>query len=350
MSKGKFVPPVLCDTFDVKNYGYTEMDMDPKNEDNKKRSQFMCYPRYETKKHGENNFVFQTGWIKITQYGLPGIHEKYYPTDESRNFVKVPMDPEQPNCVSLRNMLSKVDEFTEQNKKKILGKYAKLYTYQPIVRKPTDPNDDFDQIEDSESDEGKEDKPTNEQKVKFEYCKMKLDVNWQTKDIQTVVYVREGGKTSEHKHVPVSTASDLDQYLTWGSEVRMIVMMNKLWAAKAKDKSGTRSFGVGMKVMQMEVVPRATSGSVREAFSRYAFIDNGDSSEEEADEESQDDQEAENESDDELDEGVDEEDEDASDDEGEDETDDEEESSEEEVVQTKKSKKSASKKSKTARK
>lgn len=350
-SKRNTPQPLHCDKFEKSRLSYTELD----TENERIKSQFISYPRYTDEKYGENSFVFQTDWMKITQYGLPSLGE-YYKTDSERNFLKVPLDPNQDGCNSLENMLTQVDEYTEENKKNILGKFAKLYTYQPIVREPASLDD---LITDDDEDEDK--KKPKDNKVRFKYCKMKLDTTYPDGEIKTNLYVRDS-ETDKPTYTPVSNATQLSEYVNWGSEVRMIVMVNKLWAAKNKDKSGTRSYGTAMKILQLEVKPRQSTGSIRNQFSRYAFDDDN----EDDSDESNDSTEDASVDDDDLDAGVDEEDnednDDDDDDNDEDEGDDEddedddeneeadeeavEDESSEEVVKPTKKKKNKSKSSK----
>jgi hypothetical protein len=278
----KSVPPVKCANFDSSCLSFTDLDID--NERNK--AQMISYPRYTHQKHGESSYIFQTDWIQLTQYGLPKKGSEpgdFYMNDTDRTFLKIPLDPEQESCQHLQDMLLKVDDYIETNKadifktfaasKKTTGvKAAKLFTYQPIVRKPQDENEFGETIVDDKK------------KEKFLYCKMQFNTSYPEKDITSMVFIRDENDKTQKSNVPatVSSATDLENVgLVWGSKVRMIVMVNKLWAAKAKDNNGSRRFGVTMKILQMEVIPREKSGSIKEQFTRYAFIDQDDEDEEE---------------------------------------------------------------------
>jgi len=374
------IPPVYCPNFSVDNFSYTEMEID--NERNK--AQMIAYPRYNHPGKGENSFIFQTDWIQLTQYGLPrkGVNPgDFYMDDKERTFLKIPLDPNQESCVQLENMLQEIDDHNEANKAEIFksfaaskkttgAKAAKLFTYQSIVRSP--------QVDDDFGNLGGD----GEKKEKFKYCKMQFTTSYPDRNITSGVFIRKEGadvpKNERVTEVNVSTASDLEaEGLGWGAKVRMIVMVNKLWAAKSKNaQTKTRGFGVTMKILQLEVVPREKSGSIREQFSRYAFIDEEDEEEvedeevseevedEEVDSEEVEDEELEAEGDDEgLDEGVedeedeedeveeDEEDEEFEEDE-EDEELEEEDDEEEEIVETKPARRKSNKKKggRTARK
>lgn len=266
--------PIRCDRFDIGKFTFSEFD--DKRSDSK--AQMIAYPRYEYSQNDNSSPIFQTGEITITQYGLPRISE-YYKTDDQRNFIKVPLDPNQDSCRQLEKCLRQIDEYTEKNKTAImagkLAKYSKLYEYQPIVRDPAP----IEEISDDEEEENAEPKEEKEQRERYRYCKMKLNVNFQDQSITTGVFVKKNDGSAEP--VNVKTATDLEEYFGWNSKVRFIVMANKLWASRNKDSAGKRKFGVSLKIIQMEVTPSERNTSVGEAFKKYAFI-NFDDDEQEA--------------------------------------------------------------------
>ena len=275
------VKPILCNQFNVKNLSFTELT----DNDDKTRAQFMAFSRYKYPAGEESSLVLQTGEIEITQYGLPSIG-KYYKTDDQRNFVKLALDPKQASCRELEKTLSEIDTMAEKEKVKILGKYSnpKLgYTYQAIVREPSDGND-FDKIEDDEEDSEKKEAPKDANvKERFRYCKIKLNTSYPDGEVLTRVFIKnrpQEGETGKQKpeSVTVRSATDLDKYLRWGCKVRMILMLNKIWAARNKNEAGVRKYGATWKVMQMEIIPTDKKSSMKDAFESYAF-DNEDDEE-----------------------------------------------------------------------
>ena len=268
------VQPILCNQFDPKHFSFTELDK--KNE--RSKSQFIAYPRYNYPGSGENSFIFQTPRIKITNYGLPSNKSEYYKDDTKRNFVKVPFDTSQEGCKTLFDMLTKIDKISLKKKKDIFGKHEKLFEYQPIVRKPIETDDliDDDEDEDKPKKKSVEDKP--------KYCKMKLNVSYPDQEITTIVFTKNTDKKcpphERRVQRSVKTATDLQEYLTFGSHVRFIVMVNKLWATKTKkDGSSKRQYGVALKIMQMEIEPRSKMGSMNDVFNKWAFVDDGENEE-----------------------------------------------------------------------
>lgn len=280
--------PVHCGKFESSRYSYTDLEVE--NERNK--AQMISYPRYSHPNGGDGGFVFQTDWINFTQYGLPKKGTKpgdYYMEDKDRCFLKVPLDKSQESCVQLENMLMEIDKYNVKNVETIFknfaasknvtpAKAAKLFTYQPAVRTPQD-DDELAEVEGKSSNHNGSNKPKTE---RFKYCKMQFNTNWETKTITTQVYLREGeGENVKITEVSPRSPTELEELgLGWGSSVRMIVMVNKLWAAKSTNQqTKTRSYGVSMKIMQMEIIPRVKQGSIREQFTKYAFIDGEESDE-----------------------------------------------------------------------
>ena len=113
--------PVVYSKFDPKKLSFTELQ---KNSERSK-SQMISFPRYQFTPTQDSNFVFQTATVNITQYGLPRLGE-YYKTDDQRAFLKVPLDPNQADCVAMEKMLNSLDKTVLKNKDKVLEKYGKL--------------------------------------------------------------------------------------------------------------------------------------------------------------------------------------------------------------------------------
>lgn len=113
----------------------------------------------------ETDFIFQE---------FSGFAPKKFIVDpDKRDFVKIQLDLKQKSCVTLKNNLLKYDEAYENNKKKIFGKWEKLYKYIPAVRPPKS-NDETCLSDDEE----KEVKVEPNAVVRYENAKMKLKVDW----------------------------------------------------------------------------------------------------------------------------------------------------------------------------
>lgn len=251
-------PPVLCKNFDVNNFSFTEI-----GENERSKAQLISYPRYN-----DSQFVFQTPEFQITQYGLPDLGE-FCKTDNDRNYIKAPLDPDQQGCREIEEMLSKIDKYVQKNQNTILGRYVSSkskYSFTTCVKEPQEPEE----LEDA-SDNKKERKP------KHKYWRAKFDLSYPEQKILTKVYVRRTNENGQvtREQVPVTNATEMSEYLKWGSRIRMIVMMNKLWAEKTKKdpRSEFKNYGLTFKIMQLEIEPREKAGSMKDAFGQFAFVD-----------------------------------------------------------------------------
>lgn len=261
---------VKCQNADIEHsYFYTGLDF---KKSDRNKAQMVAFPRYIYSQGEESNFCFQTDWIQITNYGLPTLGI-YYKFDKERNFVKIPFDEQQPNCMKLKKMLASIDDKTPRLDNIIFKKkaLADAYTYQPIVRKPQPKKDVRSLIDEDGKKEDKIEKP------KPEYCKMVFNKKHDTDEITTVFYIRtpHPEKPGEYisKKTSIRSATELEKYLTFLSRCRMIVMVNKLWAAKNADKNGVYNYGVTLKIIQMEIEPKELKKGVIEQFQEWAFQD-----------------------------------------------------------------------------
>lgn len=276
--KGK--KAILCKSFDVSKFHITEIDKD----NTRTSSQYIAYPKYTYKdKNGdevESNLVVKTGPIKIVSGGIPKLTEKskeWFKKPEDRAVFKIPLDPEQPSAVDVQHMCEQLDEYIIKHKEEVLKgmKNPKDIDYTSIVREPQENEGDFsDDEKSSKSKSGKAKKTY----PKYKYVKVKLDVDFNTKDILTPIYV-VNEETKEMERVNVKSVSDVEKYFTWNCTAQFVIMPNKMWVMKTKDKSGKRSFGIGLKCLQIAITEHGTKGeSTRDEYQDYAFGDGASSS------------------------------------------------------------------------
>ena len=148
----------------------------------------------------------------------------------------------------MENMFSQIDQYIKTNQKKIFsGKLADLkFSYKSIVREPKKPS----VIEDPKTKKKgeKDQEPMIKEKCKF--WKAKLDLTYPEGLIQTSVYIKNPNGNEKPEKKIVTTVTELEQYLTWASKVRFIVMMNKLWAEKNPKDEDTevRKYGLTFKI------------------------------------------------------------------------------------------------------
>ena len=248
--------------FDVKNFSNTEIDYD--NEFNKTAKQFTCFGRYnyKTKKTPvSGNLTVYSKPFVLSYYGITP--KKYEPDDTKRQHITIPYDESQKECVEMFKVFEKLDEWAEQNKEKILGtklaKFASKYEYSPIVKTP--------QVIDLDDDDDKASK-SKDNKPRPKKAKLKFDVKYGATDINTALYVDDNG-------VPVKQASktiaDFEKFVTFGSTIRVIFSVSKIWIMKSPMKAGElKKFGLGIKLNQIEVCKKG-AGDMKADFESYAF-------------------------------------------------------------------------------
>jgi len=253
-------------------------DIDPKKlsftdfeENARAKGQKIAYVRYTDDKRGESTLIMQTPWITLDTYGIPRAGE-YYKDENSRSFMKVPLDLHDECIKVLHDKMSELDTILseDETKKTIFGssKVAKQYQYQPVIRHP--PQETIDDSDDESDDDSK--------KPKFArppYMKAKFHLDYETGNMKTKLYKRVTEGDVKREEVPIKTLVDVEKLVTWKSRVRLILMPNKLWALKTYNG---KKYGISWKVMQIEVEPVARS-SMRDVFGTDAFLDSDDEGE-----------------------------------------------------------------------
>jgi hypothetical protein len=264
---------ISCKKFDQTKVSITELDTN--NE--RSISQSISYVHYQFKPNVRpENLIFQTGDIKLTDYGIPDLGD-FAKEDKERQYVKVPLDTNQSACVELRSMLSELDKYALSKQNDIFGKSSKLYKYVPLVREPI-------KLEGEELEEKKNAyfKKTGKHFVDKDhphYCKVKFDMDFDTKALETAVY-DSTDINAPPKEIDVSTITELTQHVRWQSTIKMIVMVNKLWAHKTSKKGELREFGLSLKCLVLHIRERAQTagGSVKDQVrsGQIDFVDDSD--------------------------------------------------------------------------
>jgi hypothetical protein len=270
MSSQKKMPPVKFSKLNTSKISFSPLE---KNE--RSKAQKISYPRYTDEKLGQVNLVFQSPEIKISQYGIPTLGE-YYKSDKDRSFIKLPLDSENKEVKQFIDKLMEIDQIAEAQKQQIIGKNYAKFDYVKIVREPPPANDD----DDDTSSKNKNGKPKVE---KLRFCKVKIDTNYDTGHVKTMVFKKLSEEQAVERKVKreevkgIQTITDLATHIPYNSTVKLIVTANKLWATNAPDKGGRYSYGISLKLLQVEVfVPENKSSMIKNSFSTDAFIDEED--------------------------------------------------------------------------
>ena len=185
--------------------------------------------------------------IELTRYGIPR-ESDYWKKVEDRQIIKVPLDPKQPNCMSVRKLLMSIDKVASSNevRKRLFGDKEKSYKYVSLIKEPVDPS-------------MYNTKDSKDIKKGPEYFKLKFDTNYpDIKKIKTQLYIK--GEDNDEPKVSEAGLAEYEKYITPRSIVKMIIQPYKLWAARVPKERGLKiDYGLGLKVCQIVVKPGEVS-------------------------------------------------------------------------------------------
>lgn len=255
-----------CKDINLKNLVISEL--------NRSGTQPMAYINYtNTKLNAETKILVQSGKFKLTGGGIPRLSKpedknKYYETDDKREFIKIPLDPEFHACTEMRQLFEKVDEYfsSEEFRKKFFGKKFKKYQYQKCIRTPQTNNDDS-ESEDESGDEDKKNKKNTKNKKSdrkeypvFDFIKMKFNVIQEGDGrVNRTKLTRVDGK--KKYQVTAKTITEIANEIKFLSELRIVYYFNKIWANNTSSPgSSLILYGVGIKVMAIEYTPPPNRG------------------------------------------------------------------------------------------
>jgi len=68
-------------------------------------------------------------------------------------------------------------------------------------------------------------------------------------------------KKPKREELPVHNVKDLKDKMPFQSEVRFLIVVNKLWAKTKPDKYGKYEYGPAVKILYIEVIPSIMSGT-----------------------------------------------------------------------------------------
>ncbi len=239
----------------VQIYKYDDIDFDniEISDFNDSGRQRLAYLNYNnTDMNIQTKILIKSDTIKLTSHGIPPISkpdapekEKFVKCDADREFIKIPLDKDQPGCKKLRKHLEGVDKWLGSNKMrvKLFGKDdAKHYKYQPCIRTPMP----------MPGKKKKMDKNGKEYPI-VDYTKMKFHMagdNQGKKMLTKLKKIEKGKKTL----IKAETVTDVANEIRYGSEIRFIFYYNKIWV------SSKYEYGLGFKIMVVEYKPNIGKG------------------------------------------------------------------------------------------
>ena len=193
----------------------------------------------------------QLGEITIVSGGIPDKHKEFYPTDDKREFIKLPIDDSTSAGKDMRKLFQAADEYlgSDDFRKQKFGKKWEKYVYSPYIKTPQETDDD-------DEDQKKKNKK-GVAKQKYDYVRVKLSVI--EKDGErinvTKVITNINGENEESKP---KTIDEMKKAIPFLSKVTPIIMFSKMWATKTPD-STTKiyKYGGGLKLKTIKVKPGA---------------------------------------------------------------------------------------------
>ena len=264
---------------DARIYRYNEIDFDnvdigdlqEKNKDGTKIDQPYALVKYnDPQTQIPTRMFIQNGDIKITSGGVPGYHERYYPTDDKRENLSLPLDPEQKEPTrKLRAFATAVDKFfsSKEVKDKVVAPLCKKsngtfneekfkkYKYSPWIK-----------IAKKKDDSSEEDEPKKRKIVVHDSVRMKFhmlrdgDVRKNLMTIKRVV-----GK--EKIPVAAPTTADVFPLITLGTVVRSVVSIAKIWVNRNPLAGADHIlYGVTIKVMAINFTPSVRGAKMPSKF------------------------------------------------------------------------------------
>jgi len=225
------------------------------------------YTSVHYSRDGQNHqLVLKTGVIELVGFsGVPrnGKDENgkpFYATEKDRAKFEIPYDENQPACVELMNLMKSIDADVLKNQKKLFE----------------DVTDDIDSADYSYSELFKElDKKKKKRMQETgtrEYSKLRTEITAFAKDktkddkndldIKTTLFVMNEGK---YEKVPVSSLADIETYASRGSQVRCILIIDRVWASRSK-LGNSCMYGIKVKCAQIYVVKRGAGSQMSTQF------------------------------------------------------------------------------------
>jgi hypothetical protein len=241
-------------------------DFDPQNlaftpfQDNKTNKGIkLAYPNYL---NGQLRYI-QGPYFKLNDVGsgIPKLTEQskeYFPTEKSREFLKVPLDQENVDQKLFTDIFRQIDAYygSEEFKKNNFEIRPEAYKYVPLIK-------------DIEIIEGIKQDPT-KKSAKHPLMKFKFETDHETKLITTIVFKVDKKIRTE---VPgIKNIDDLAYHIKYNSKIRIIFRIVKLWANAHNKKDPY--YGITIKATKIEVESNAYDKESDQLYKKLdTFID-----------------------------------------------------------------------------
>jgi hypothetical protein len=228
----KKIAQIDCQLFSLEQYQETDAKVSQKHG-------FIRYDNQIT--------YFQTPELVLRTYGIPKFNEQYHKDEESRSYIKIPLDESQAGGKLMLEKFRELDEYFKGKQEALFGKNASSYEYKSLVKEP--------QLdEESEMEDKKEDTKSKYPPLpKLPFLKAKFDLDYTTKALKTKLsLVDDQGEVTEPV---VQHLDDIAQHVRLNSEYRLVLAFSKHWAQK-KAISGKKLWGITLKVRRVRVKAR----------------------------------------------------------------------------------------------
>ncbi|AKI80238.1 hypothetical protein QJ850_gp461 [Acanthamoeba polyphaga mimivirus] len=244
-----------CDRIDIADW----------NKDGKQWNAWLNYQ--DPNLNSNTKMLFQTKTIELKHHGIPRIGEgddAFIKSDADREYIKIPLTPEEPGCKELEQQFQALDEYFSSDEMctKLFGKRANGYKYVTCVKTPKI-KDDSDSDSDDEDNKKKKKKNTKnkgkqEDPVKFIKAKFNMIQDNGKKINRTKLIKSSGGKKEE---INADTITEIANEVRFLSKTKYIILVNRIWAAKsALPGAEKKMYGLGVKVLAIEYTPGTSSG------------------------------------------------------------------------------------------
>lgn len=204
--------------------------------------------------------------IQITFYGIPSLRSDkggFCEDDSQRQYINIPLDPDQSGCIELQDALARIDKHIGSNevKKILFGSKWDKYDYKPIVRS-----------KESSSYDSEEDCPKPSAQNLPPYCKVKLIVGNQNN--KTIVKFNG-------KKMPINSITDITKYVRYKCMAIFTIRIQKIWASKCTAPGSNKIwYGTGLCMEKISVgknqyefvdygVPIYDMDGLRKAYKKY---------------------------------------------------------------------------------